>query len=126
LPGRSQACGDLLRPVAAHAAASLRGTKTVIFEDVELNPDLLITRGRVARIKDGCGVELRVKHGSVWITQEHSTQDVVLEAGDSFRISHNGVTLVSTCGSRTVFASVSIKRRPAGTSALCAPVATRR
>ena len=40
------------------------------------------------------GTTLRVTRGSVWITQENDTQDVVLRAGDNWVIERNGLTLM--------------------------------
>ena len=88
---------------AKSSAPSLRRV-----ENVELNRDLLMTRRRVACIKDGRGLELCVEHGLVWLTQDGSTEDVLLEPGDSFRIARDGLTLISACG-RTPFALVSIE-----------------
>jgi hypothetical protein len=48
-----------------------------------------------ARIKNGRGLELRVEVGSIWITQEHCTEDVYVRAGDSYCIERDGLTLVS-------------------------------
>lgn len=93
--------------------------------NVELDLALLITRGGVARIRDGCGVELHVEHGSVWVTQADSTEDVVLHAGDSFRIARNGVTLVSACGARTLFALVRIERRASAKAPMRSHIAGR-
>jgi len=40
------------------------------------------------------GVTLRVTRGSLWITQQDDTQDIVLRAGDNWTIERNGLTLV--------------------------------
>jgi hypothetical protein len=57
-----------------------------------------IAGGELARIHDGRGALLCVRYGSVWVTQSGSTDDVFLEAGASFRIDRDGLTLVSACG----------------------------
>ena len=77
-------------------------------EDVGLSRNLLVPRRSVAHIKDGRHLELHVEHGSVWLTQDGSTEDVLLESGDSFRIAHDGLTLISACA-RTPFALVRIE-----------------
>jgi hypothetical protein len=52
-----------------------------------------IPRGRTLRIRDGRSLDLAVVAGSLWVTQEDDTKDVVLEAGDRFRVTRNGATL---------------------------------
>lgn len=59
---------------------------------------LQIRRGSVARIQNGRGMLLSVQDGGVWITQSGSTKDVCLDAGESFRIDRDGLTLVSSVG----------------------------
>jgi hypothetical protein len=53
-----------------------------------------IPKGRTLRIRDGKGLELKVVSGSLWVTYEHDTDDSVVDAGDTFRVSRNGLTLV--------------------------------
>ncbi len=53
-----------------------------------------IPRGRTLRIQDGQGFDLEVVTGCLWITQEGDTEDKVLDACDTFRVSRDGVTLV--------------------------------
>jgi hypothetical protein len=52
-----------------------------------------IPQGRTLRIQDGKGVELEVVAGCLWITQDEDTDDKVVEAGESFHVSRNGLTL---------------------------------
>ena len=40
------------------------------------------------------GTTLRVTRGSVWITQENDTQDIVLRAGDTWVVEKNGLTIL--------------------------------
>lgn len=40
------------------------------------------------------GTTLRVTRGSVWITQENDTQDIVLRAGDNWVVEKNGLTIL--------------------------------
>jgi hypothetical protein len=53
-----------------------------------------IPHGRILRIDDSKGLELRVVTGCVWITQDHDTSDLVLGATDTFRVSRDGRTRV--------------------------------
>jgi hypothetical protein len=66
-----------------------------------------LARGNVARIEDARGTTLRVETGSVWVTQDGSRDDVLLDAGESFRIERDGTTVLSPLGKR--FALVSLE-----------------
>src|SRR5512138_3692255 len=48
------------------------------------------------------GTTLRVTRGTLWITLEDDTRDVVLQAGDTFTIDRGGLTLVEAQGRSTV------------------------
>ena len=48
------------------------------------------------------GTTLRVTRGTLWITLEDDTRDVVLRAGDVFTIDRGGLTLVEAQGRATV------------------------
>ena len=66
-----------------------------------------ITSRKVARIKDGRGMRLRVETGSVWITEHRSQDDACLRAGESYCIKHNGLTLIQTL--KASFALITIE-----------------
>jgi hypothetical protein len=55
-----------------------------------------ITPKETARIRNGRGTRLRVEMGSVWVTEERGQRDVCMKPGDTYRIRHDGPTLVST------------------------------
>ena len=46
------------------------------------------------QLPDVRGTTLRVTRGTVWITQQNDTQDIVLRAGDNWVVERNGLTLV--------------------------------
>jgi hypothetical protein len=48
------------------------------------------------------GTTLRVTRGTLWLTFERDTRDVVLAAGDVFTIDRGGLTLVEAQGEATV------------------------
>ncbi len=50
-------------------------------------------RGSLLRIDGGAGVLVHVWKGEIWLTQEGSTKDHVLGAGQSFRVDRGGATL---------------------------------
>lgn len=66
-----------------------------------------LPRGTVARLQDARGMQLRVETGGVWITYERGKDDVLLQAGETFCIEHDGTTVISALGRR--FALVSIE-----------------
>jgi Protein of unknown function (DUF2917) len=45
-------------------------------------------------LRDARGTTLRVTRGSVWITQQNDTQDIVLRAGDTWVVEKNGLTIL--------------------------------
>ena len=53
-----------------------------------------LERDQLITVRDGKGVRVSCLHGALWITQEQSTHDVLLGAGDSFVIDQPGLTLV--------------------------------
>jgi Protein of unknown function (DUF2917) len=53
-----------------------------------------IPKGRTVRIQDGKGLDLTVLAGSLWVTHEHDTKDFVLNPGEAFYVSRDGVTLI--------------------------------
>ena len=58
---------------------------------------IVIARRGMACLENVRGAQLRVVRGSAWVTQSGSTDDVCLDAGELFRITRNGLTLVSSC-----------------------------
>ena len=53
-------------------------------------------------LRDVRGAMLRVTRGSLWITQENDTQDVVLRAGDTWVVERDGLTIVEAQAESTV------------------------
>ena len=62
----------------------------------------------VACIARGCGTNVRVEAGSVWLVQQGIPRDVLLCAGQSFRIECDGLTLVTAIGAP--FALMTLER----------------
>lgn len=50
-------------------------------------------RGSVLRIDGGAGILLRVREGELWLTQDGSSRDHILCAGQCFRLEAGGATL---------------------------------
>jgi hypothetical protein len=61
-----------------------------------------LERDQLVAVRDGKGVRVACLSGTLWITQEHSTADVVLEAGQSVVIDHPGLTLVTALSPSTL------------------------
>ena len=53
-----------------------------------------LTAGSILRLCDGRGRAIVVFEGQVWITLEDDRRDIVLAAGESFRVDRPGLTLV--------------------------------
>ena len=58
------------------------------------NGSVGMTRGSTLRIDDGRGTLVHVWKGEVWLTQEGSTKDHILSAGQSFRLDRNGAAIL--------------------------------
>jgi len=61
-----------------------------------------LNHGDLVELQDSRGTTLRVTRGTVWITQEHDTQDIVLRAGDVWTVERQGLTLVEAQGDALV------------------------
>ena len=59
---------------------------------VQLGPN------QTLKVLDGVGATLCALEGSVWITEEGEPQDIILEAGNCYRLRHAGTTLVNSLG----------------------------
>ena len=55
---------------------------------------LQLARGQTLKLKDGVGSTICAREGTVWITEENSRKDVVLEPGNCFRVDRPGLTIV--------------------------------
>jgi hypothetical protein len=53
-----------------------------------------MARGALERVVDGKGAIVSVWDGALWITQEGDRRDYFVQAGNSFRVEHGGVTLI--------------------------------
>jgi hypothetical protein len=61
-----------------------------------------LSRGQTLKLRDAIGSTLCALQGTVWITQEDSRKDVVLENGACFRINKPGLTLVQAFADSSV------------------------
>jgi len=80
--------------------------------------DLEISGEHIARIEDGRGMLVYVRHGAVWITQSGVTRDYFVHAGQSLRLDRNGLTLLSAAsGSSPALVALVPSYRTASSSA---------
>ena len=49
-------------------------------------------------MRDAFGWTIKAVSGTIWITQESDSRDIVLKAGDTFVLDRKGSTLVSPLG----------------------------
>ena len=61
-----------------------------------------LASGELVRLDGARGTTLRVTRGTLWITLENDTRDIVLSAGDSYTIDRGGLTLVEAQGTAAV------------------------
>jgi hypothetical protein len=61
-----------------------------------------LASGEIVRLDGARGTTLRVTRGTLWLTQERDSRDIMLAAGDVFTIERGGMTLVEALGGATV------------------------
>ena len=66
------------------------------------------------QLPDVRGTTLRVTRGTVWITQQNDTQDIVLRAGDNWVVERNGTTLVEAVSERKGAGAFIVRRTENG------------
>lgn len=59
-------------------------------------------RGQTLKVRDGAGSTLCAREGTVWITEQNSRKDVVLEAGQCYRLERAGMTVVQAFADASV------------------------
>jgi hypothetical protein len=63
---------------------------------------LTLRRDEIAGIRHGRGALVFVESGTAWITQEHDRRDVLVSAGQTFRLDRDGVALVGAHRTATI------------------------
>ena len=63
---------------------------------------LRLARGQTLKLTDSIGSTICAREGTVWITEENSRKDVVLENGACYRINQSGLTLVQAFADASV------------------------
>ena len=60
----------------------------------ETSTDIRLATGEAVSLDDIRGATLRVRSGTVWITQEREPLDVVLRGGDNWTVERDGRTVI--------------------------------
>ena len=63
---------------------------------------LQLSRGQTLKLQDAVGSTICARKGTVWITEENSRKDVVLEPGYCFRVNRPGLTIVQAFADASV------------------------
>jgi hypothetical protein len=58
-----------------------------------------LRNGQTLCLHDALGMEIRVREGSLWLTQDRDAKDYVITAGGSFRIDRQGAVVLTACNS---------------------------
>jgi hypothetical protein len=63
---------------------------------------LRLARGQTLKMQDAAGSTICAREGTVWITEENSRNDVVLEPGHCYRLGKPGLTIVQAFADASV------------------------
>ena len=63
---------------------------------------LRLARGQTLKMQDAAGSTICAREGTVWITEENSRKDVVLEPGACYRVGRPGLTIVQAIADASV------------------------
>ncbi|HTP62648.1 MAG TPA: DUF2917 domain-containing protein [Burkholderiales bacterium] len=63
---------------------------------------LRLARGQTLKLRDSIGTTLCAREGTVWVTEENSRKDVVLQNGACYRIASAGLTIVQAFADASV------------------------
>ncbi len=83
-----------------------------------VNGSVGMPRGSLLRIDDGEGVLDYVWEGEIWLTQEGSAEDHLLQAGQWFRVDRGGAAIAHACRHSMVALSSPVPDSPARSIAL--------
>ena len=66
------------------------------------NAALQLGRGQTLKVQDAIGSTICARSGTLWVTEENSRRDIVLENGACHRIDHGGLTLIQAFADASV------------------------
>lgn len=61
-----------------------------------------LPRGAQLKLRDAVGATVSALDGFVWITEEDNPRDIVLQPGQSFRLSGKGLSMVEALSSASI------------------------
>jgi hypothetical protein len=74
---------------------------------------LQLSRGEAMPVRDGAGGTVYAHEGRVWITEEDARADVMLAAGESFRLARRGLAVVEALSDASISIGFSCNGAPA-------------
>ena len=76
---------------------------------------IALAADQFVKLEDAVGVRLVSRCGSVWITQDGDSRDIVLEAGEAFVLDRVGPSIVQALGPAVLAIAEPVRpRRPGG------------
>lgn len=63
-----------------------------------LGEEIHLRDGRLLRLADADGMRIRCLNGTIWITSAGEPADILIEAGESYLICRNGLSLIESIG----------------------------
>ena len=63
-----------------------------------------LAANQTLKLVDGAGSTVCAVEGSVWITEENHPRDIVLEAGNCYRLKHRGLAIINALGNHAAVA----------------------
>ena len=64
------------------------------------------------QLRNGKGVSVQTRSGTLWITQSNDTRDIVVKAGESFVLDRPGLALVTAMTDATVTLCARLAKTP--------------
>jgi len=75
---------------------------------------VVLQRREVLAVQVGAGLRVSCLDGRLWITQQHRTDDIVLEAGGEVELSHAGQAVLQALGAARIALKASAFARGPG------------
>jgi hypothetical protein len=65
-------------------------------------PTIDLYRGKLACVREGAGSTVTAHAGTVWLTEQDSLRDVLLQPGESFTLGRPGLALVQALSDASI------------------------
>lgn len=84
-----------------------------------------LAKGGITMFSDATSTQIRCDSGTLWITQDNDTRDIVLRAGEQFQPDRKGTVLIYALeGSTLSWGSAAVQSTPAAGQTLVAWLST--